>query len=88
MLPNRIDTLTIADWSQNYENGEYKFSFKNLPKYDERGELYEYYVREQFASQMEDGVDWELVFKQPVINNYAIRNAYSPVKGSCKKMAG
>lgn len=84
MLPNRIDTLTIADWSQNYENGEYKFSFKNLPKYDERGELYEYYVREQFASQMEDGVDWELVFKQPVINNYAIRNAYSPVKGSLR----
>lgn len=54
-----------------------------LPKYNDKGELYVYRLQEQVMDF--DGTDaknFEFVFKQPVINNYAINNGYNPQLGS------
>ena len=65
-----------------------------LPKYDENGDLYQYVLRETGDFSGSDIVgtdgkaDTNLVFKQPVINNFAITNQYNSVLGkiSVKKI--
>lgn len=54
-----------------------------LPKYDDNGELHIYRLREEVIGlNGSDANDIKLVFKQPVINNYAITNGYNPQLGS------
>ena len=54
-----------------------------LPKYDDNGELHIYRLREEVIGlDNTDAQDIDLVFKQPVINNYAITNGYNPQLGS------
>lgn len=54
-----------------------------LPKYDDNGELHIYRLREEVIGlNGSDANDINLVFKQPVINNYAITNGYNPQLGS------
>lgn len=54
-----------------------------LPKYDDNGELHIYRLREEVIGLDDsDAQDIDLVFKQPVINNYAITNGYNPQLGS------
>lgn len=54
-----------------------------LPKYDDNGELHIYRLREEVIGlDNSDAQDIDLVFKQPVINNYAITNGYNPQLGS------
>lgn len=54
-----------------------------LPKYDDNGELHIYRLREEVIGlDNSDAPDIDLVFKQPVINNYAITNGYNPQLGS------
>lgn len=54
-----------------------------LPKYDDNGELHIYRLREEVIGlDNSDAQNIDLVFKQPVINNYAITNGYNPQLGS------
>ncbi len=54
-----------------------------LPKYDDDGELHVYRLSEKVVGlDNSDAQDIDLVFKQPVINNYAITNGYNPQLGS------
>lgn len=54
-----------------------------LPKYDDNGELHVYRLREEVIGlNGSNANDIKLVFKQPVINNYAITNGYNPQLGS------
>lgn len=55
-----------------------------LPKFDEKGSLYQYVLREkvQFGEEEADSVDAGQVFHEPVITNYTATNTYDSAKGS------
>lgn len=70
------------------ETGSVLADSAQLPKYDDEGNLYTYVLRESgyFGNsdanaddKTGDGRDY--VFTQPIMNNFAITNAYTPVKG-------
>lgn len=97
-----IATLTVSDWT-NWQNGTYVFEITHtgvntkgevseeqqlLPKYDEKGNLYNYVLREvrmEWDENVEDSAaeKWDSVFKSTIQpGTYLATNTYAPDTGS------
>lgn len=83
-------TQTVTDWASAHQNGTYVFNFTdgngeklNLPRYDEEGNVYTYYMREKPATLGENGPALNEVFTvtDPESNTYVATNIYNPPKG-------
>lgn len=87
---DKFATQTVTDWASAHQNGTYVFNFTdgngeklNLPRYDEEGNVYTYYMREASAELGENGPALEDVFtvSDPESNTYVATNIYNPPKG-------
>ena len=87
---DKFATQTVTDWADAHKNGTYVFNFTdgngeklNLPRYDEEGNVYTYYMREKPATLGENGPALEDVFtvSDPESNTYVATNVYNPPKG-------
>ena len=85
-----FDTETVSDWANAHQNGTYVFNFTdgngeklNLPRYDEEGNVYTYYMREKPATLGENGPALKDVFTvtDPESNTYVATNHYNPPEG-------
>lgn len=83
-------TQTVTDWASAHQNGTYVFNFTDgngekldLPRYDEEGNVYTYYMREKPATLGENGPALEDVFtvSDPESNTYVATNVYNPPEG-------
>lgn len=87
---NLFATQTVTDWASAHQNGTYVFNFTdgngeklNLPRYDEEGNVYTYYMREKPATLGENGPALKDVFTvtDPESNTYVATNHYNPPEG-------
>lgn len=87
---NLFATQTVTDWASAHQNGTYVFNFTdgngeklNLPRYDEEGNVYTYYMREKPEALGDDGATLDSVFSvtDPESNTYVATNHYNPPKG-------
>lgn len=87
---NLFATQTVTDWASAHQNGTYVFNFTdgngeklNLPRYDEEGNVYTYYMREKPATLGENGPALKDVFTvtDPESNTYVATNVYNPPEG-------
>ena len=85
-----FDTETVNDWADAHKNGTYVFNFTdddgnklNLPRYDEEGNVYTYYMREKPEALGDDGATLNSVFTvtDPESNTYVATNVYNPPEG-------
>ena len=85
-----FDTETVNDWADAPKNGTYVFNFTdddgnklNLPRYDEEGNVYTYYMREKPEALGDDGATLNSVFTvtDPESNTYVATNVYNPPEG-------
>ena len=95
---NRVASMTITSekWeSYKTEDNQYEFTFVDkdgekisFPLYNEDGERYVYVLHEKTEGALESDTDWNLVYKDPVYNEYQITNTYDPQLGalSVKKL--
>ena len=97
---DRVASMTIK--SEEWENlktddNQYEFTFKEMnengktgpfPLYNEDGQRYVYVLHEKTEDALESNTDWNLVYKDPVYNEYQITNTYVPQLGalSVKKL--
>lgn len=96
---NRVASMTIK--SEEWENlktddNQYEFKFDGMegengntvpfPLYNDKGERYVYILHE-VTDEVSD-TDWDLVYQDPVYNEYQITNTYDPQLGalSVKKL--
>ena len=96
----KVASMTIK--SEEWENlktddNQYEFTFKEMnengktgpfPLYNEDGQRYVYVLHEKTEDALESNTDWNLVYKDPVYNEYQITNTYVPQLGalSVKKL--
>lgn len=87
---DKFATQTVTDWASAHQNGTYVFNFTDgngekldLPRYDEEGNVYTYYMREADANLGDDGATLNSVFTvtDPESNTYVATNHYNPPKG-------
>ena len=91
----KVASMTIK--SEEWENlktddNQYEFTFVengekiSFPLYNDKGERYVYILHE-VTDEVSD-TDWDLVYKDPVYNEYQITNTYDPQRGalSVKKL--
>ncbi len=95
---NRVASMTITSekWeSYKTEDNQYEFTFVDkdgekisFPLYNEDGERYVYVLHEKTEGALESGTEWNLVYEDPVYNEYQITNTYAPQLGalSVKKL--
>lgn len=85
-----FDTETVNDWASAHQNGTYVFNFTDengemldLPRYDEEGNVYTYYMREKPDTLGENGPALKDVFTvtDPESNTYVATNVYNPPEG-------
>ena len=97
---DRVASMTIK--SEEWENlktddNQYEFTFKEMnengktgpfPLYNEDGQRYVYVLHEKTEDALESKTDWDLVYQDPVYNEYQITNTYDPQLGalSVKKL--
>ena len=97
---DRVASMTIK--SEEWENlktddNQYEFTFKEMnengktgpfPLYNEDGQRYVYVLHEKTEDALESKTDWNLVYQDPVYNEYQITNTYDPQLGalSVKKL--
>ena len=97
---DRVASMTIK--SEEWENlktddNQYEFTFKEMnengktgpfPLYNEDGQRYVYVLHEKTEDALESKTDWDLVYQDPVYNEYQITNTYDPQRGalSVKKL--
>lgn len=96
---NRVASMTIK--SEEWENlktddNQYEFKFDGMegengntvpfPLYNDKGERYVYILHE--VTDKVSDTDWDLVYQDPVYNEYQITNTYNPQLGalSVKKL--
>lgn len=96
---NRVASMTIK--SEEWENlktddNQYEFKFDGMegengntvpfPLYNDKGERYVYILHE--VTDKVSDTDWDLVYQDPVYNEYQITNTYDPQLGalSVKKL--
>ena len=96
---DRVASMTIK--SEEWENlktddNQYEFKFDGMegengntvpfPLYNDKGERYVYILHE-VTDEVSD-TDWDLVYQDPVYNEYQITNTYDPQRGalSVKKL--
>ena len=88
--------------SEEWENlktddNQYEFKFDGMnegdnegpfPLYNEDGQRYVYVLHEKTEDALESKTDWNLVYEDPVYNEYQITNTYDPQLGalSVKKL--
>ena len=96
----KVASMTIK--SEEWENlktddNQYEFTFKEMnengktgpfPLYNEDGQRYVYVLHEKTEDALESKTDWDLVYQDPVYNEYQITNTYDPQRGalSVKKL--
>ena len=96
----KVASMTIK--SEEWENlktddNQYEFTFKEMnengktgpfPLYNEDGQRYVYVLHEKTEDALESKTDWDLVYQDPVYNEYQITNTYDPQLGalSVKKL--
>ena len=96
----KVASMTIK--SEEWENlktddNQYEFTFKEMnengktgpfPLYNEDGQRYVYVLHEKTEDALESKTDWNLVYEDPVYNEYQITNTYNPQRGalSVKKL--
>ncbi len=96
----KVASMTIK--SEEWENlktddNQYEFTFKEMnengktgpfPLYNEDGQRYVYVLHEKTEDALESKTDWNLVYQDPVYNEYQITNTYDPQLGalSVKKL--
>lgn len=96
----KVASMTIK--SEEWENlktddNQYEFTFKEMnengktgpfPLYNEDGQRYVYVLHEKTEDALESKTDWNLVYEDPVYNEYQITNTYDPQLGalSVKKL--
>lgn len=97
---DRVASMIIK--SEEWENlktddNQYEFTFKEMnengktgpfPLYNEDGQRYVYVLHEKTEDALESKTDWNLVYEDPVYNEYQITNTYDPQLGalSVKKL--
>ena len=75
------NTMTVDSDGNVIISGEEGAS--KLPKYDERGRIYNYVLEESSISWPNgDSPDSSNVYRDPIINTYLISNAYDSIKGA------
>ena len=89
--------------SEEWENlktddNQYEFKFDGMegengntvpfPLYNDKGQRYVYVLHEKTEDALESKTDWNLVYEDPVYNEYQITNTYDPQRGalSVKKL--
>ena len=96
----KVASMTIK--SEEWENlktddNQYEFKFDGMnegdnedpfPLYNEDGQRYVYVLHEKTEDALESGTEWNLVYEDPVYNEYQITNTYAPQLGalSVKKL--
>ena len=96
----KVASMTIK--SEEWENlktddNQYEFTFKEMnengktgpfPLYNEDGQRYVYVLHEKTEDALESKTAWDLVYQDPVYNEYQITNTYDPQLGalSVKKL--
>ncbi len=97
----KVASMTIK--SEEWENlktddNQYEFKFDGMnegndkegpfPLYNEDGQRYVYVLHEKTEDALESKTDWNLVYEDPVYNEYQITNTYNPQLGalSVKKL--
>lgn len=97
---NRVASMTIksGEWDGlKTDDNQYEFKFDGMnkgdkegpfPLYNEDGQRYVYVLHEKTEDALESNTDWNLVYKDPVYNEYQITNTYDPQRGalSVKKL--
>ncbi len=98
---DRVASMIIK--SEEWENlktddNQYEFKFDGMnegndkegpfPLYNEDGQRYVYVLHEKTEDALESKTDWNLVYEDPVYNEYQITNTYNPQLGalSVKKL--
>ena len=96
--PVRSMTIESNQWDDlKTDDNQYEFTFKEMnengktgpfPLYNEDGQRYVYVLHEKTEDALESNTDWNLVYKDPVYNEYQITNTYVPQLGalSVKKL--
>ena len=93
----KVASMTIK--SEEWENlktddNQYEFTFVengekiSFPLYNDAGQRYVYVLHEVTEDALESKTDWNLVYEDPVYNEYQITNTYNPQRGalSVKKL--
>ena len=97
---NRVASMTIksGEWDGlKTDDNQYEFKFDGMnkgdkegpfPLYNEDGQRYVYVLHEKTEDALESKTDWDLVYQDPVYNEYQITNTYDPQLGalSVKKL--
>ena len=96
---NRVASMTIksGEWDGlKTDDNQYEFTFDGMegengkpvpfPLYNDKGERYVYILHE--VTDKVSDTDWDLVYQDPVYNEYQITNTYDPQLGalSVKKL--
>lgn len=96
---NRVASMTIksGEWDGlKTDDNQYVFTFDGMegedgkpvpfPLYNDKGERYVYILHE--VTDKVSDTDWDLVYQDPVYNEYQITNTYDPQRGalSVKKL--
>ncbi len=90
----KVASMTIK--SEEWENlktddNQYEFKFDGMnegdkegpfPLYNEDGQRYVYVLHEKTEDALESKTDWDLVYEDPVYNEYQITNTYDPQLGA------
>ena len=102
-LDPNLKVATREIKSEEWENlktddNQYEFKFDGMegkdgntvpfPLYNEKGERYVYILHEKTEDALESKTAWDLVYQDPVYNEYQITNTYDPQLGalSVKKL--
>ncbi len=96
-LDPNLKVATREIKSEEWENlktddNQYEFKFDGMegkdgntvpfPLYNEKGERYVYVLHEKTEDALESKTDWNLVYEDPVYNEYQITNTYDPQLGA------
>lgn len=85
-------TIKSGEWDGlKTDDNQYEFKFDGMnkgdkegpfPLYNEDGQRYVYVLHEKTEDALESKTDWNLVYEDPVYNEYQITNTYDPQLGA------